>query len=218
MRTSSLVSLGLLVGMLLILATGAGCLGSQTGDQQTTTGATDRYTLEGTIVDARTGNGVPDVSVAVNDHTDETDANGTFVVEDVPAGEYRVVATKPGYMRSEINITMAGDRTVRFTLRDEAFYEPDQSPLVNTHWEADVRCQFCHEAPEDEITAPPPDGTCIECHSLAEIRNETGNLEPNPHDDPHGLAQDCDNCHKVHEASVDKCADCHSSDTIPAVP
>lgn len=204
-----------LVLLTVLIALGAGCLDGQSAEGTPTP---DDYTLEGQITDPRTGDGIPDVTISVDGKTTETDSEGEFAVDDLQEGKYTVVAEKAEYLSNEITIRLTSDRRVAFNLLEERFYNPEQSALSNTHWENDVTCETCHDSPRDEIQAPPPDGTCTDCHSMETIRNQTAEFTPNPHDDPHGRAQDCSSCHRVHEPSVNGCSGCHSEGIIPDPP
>lgn len=94
------------------------------------------------------------------------------------------------------------------------------------HAVAGISCQRCHErnvptlvreiaiAATRGADAPPPgfqfaSEDCIRCHGddarLAEL---TRKLRYNPHESPHGR-QECHECHRVHEESIDGCAACH---------
>ena len=203
----------------LVLVTAGGCVGSggNGGDGQSTT-TTSTYAISGTVVDARTHDPLGGVAVTVGEQTATTGSEGQFQLTGVPPGEYALGLEKAGYQTRSIEIRLASDREVRFELRDESFYEPDQSPLVQAHWQANVTCEPCHGSPQGAITEPAPAESCIECHPLADLRNATAAQVPNPHQDPHGIYRDCGRCHRVHEASVDACAECHSSNTIPPVP
>lgn len=209
--------MSLLFLLTALVVIGAGCMGGGGGGAGTTT-TTDGYTLEGTIDDARTGDGIPGITVTVGDRTAETDSHGEFAIEGLSEGEYTLVAEKTGYLSKEITVGVSSDRRVAFTLREEGFYQPNQSSLVQTHWEHDVTCQACHGNSGDEIVEPAHDDTCTGCHPMETIRNETAEYKPNPHDDPHGRAQDCGSCHKVHEPSVNGCSGCHSESIIPTPP
>ncbi len=156
--------------------------------------------------------------VRVDNRTAETNSDGEFGFEGLSEGEYTVVAEKSGYLSKEITVRITSDRKVTFTIRDEEFYGPNQASLVESHWENEVTCQSCHGSPSGEIAEPAPDDSCTDCHSIEMIRNQTAEFDPNPHDDPHGRARDCGNCHKVHEPSVNGCAGCHSESIIPDPP
>lgn len=56
--------------------------------------------VTGKVVDAVTGNGVPDIVVGAGmwDHRDKTDADGRFTITDVPPGEVRVTARARSFM------------------------------------------------------------------------------------------------------------------------
>lgn len=214
-QTQRWLGWALVVLLAVAVATGAGCLGSSDDDSAETP---DTFTLEGAIVDGQTGDGVGGVAISVDDRTTETDADGAFVVRNLSDGEYTLVAEKSGYERLETEVQVMGDRQIQLQLKNESFYDPTKASLANTHWENDVTCEGCHGVPENEVQSPPPDGTCIDCHSLESVQNRTADLDPNPHDDPHGYAEDCGSCHRVHEPSINTCAGCHSSAIIPEVP
>ncbi len=98
--------------------------------------------------------------------------------------------------------------------------------LAYTHAVSGISCQRCHERNVltlvREVTstvlhgvqAPPPDfqfagEDCARCHGdIDQVASITENLPRNPHSSPHEQ-QDCTECHKVHDASIDSCAACH---------
>ncbi|MEM7788821.1 MAG: carboxypeptidase-like regulatory domain-containing protein, partial [Bacteroidota bacterium] len=77
--------------------------------------AQDAYTLTGRVVDARLGDGIPGASVLLQETPfgAATDVDGRFsLVADVPAGTYTLRASFVGYTTVEVDVTLAGDRTV----------------------------------------------------------------------------------------------------------
>lgn len=202
----------------VLFAIGSGCLAGGGADGDTATRTADGFTLEGDIEDARSSEGVSGVTVTLDGQTAETDSDGEFVIGGLTEGEYDLVAEKAGYLPTEITVGVSSDHQVSFTLRAEGFYQPDQSSLVRTHWENNVTCESCHGSPEGDIEEPAPDDSCTDCHPMDTIRNQTAEFDPNPQDDPHGRAQDCGSCHKVHEPSVNGCTGCPSESLIPEPP
>lgn len=98
--------------------------------------------------------------------------------------------------------------------------------LAYKHAVAGISCQRCHErsvpillreiwsttvkgtyAPPERLQFPSDD--CGRCHGdSARLAEYTKTLRLNPHQSPHGN-QECRECHRVHEPSVDSCAECH---------
>ncbi len=112
----------------------------------------------------------------------------------------------------------------------------DQSELLShAHAKADVNCIDCHEnGIEDKIQEtvwyvtddfddPPkkrafPNEMCTKCHSnMDEIVAKTDYGEANPHNSHLGDLV-CSDCHKMHNKSHAKCADCHSFAFLQELP
>jgi hypothetical protein len=103
--------------------------------------------------------------------------------------------------------------------------------LAFTHAEYAISCQRCHERsigqlvqevyhtirndyelPVKQVGITGED--CMRCHGDWErVAQLTEGLPRNPHDSPHGQ-QDCLDCHAVHQASVDRCAECHERTVV----
>lgn len=84
----------------------------------------------------------------------------------------------------------------------------EEDSLAATHAEAGLACNTCHqENPPAQAVATE---VCTVCHGLGpDLAETTAEVEPNPHASHKGdLA--CASCHRIHSASVDACADCHS--------
>lgn len=93
----------------------------------------------------------------------------------------------------------------------------DQSPpapgaghgyLIDAHVAAGLPCTACH------TTAPPrlvSTDTCLRCHggSYDKLAAQTAADSPNPHQSHQGEVP-CANCHHVHQASENLCAQCHT--------
>lgn len=80
--------------------------------------AQSRYTISGTIVDSLIKEKVAFATIGLltSDSTAQmvgkslTDAQGTFRISDVPAGEYQLVAMLIGYERLSMPVTLGGDK------------------------------------------------------------------------------------------------------------
>lgn len=82
---------------------------------------------------------------------------------------------------------------------------------ADRHAEAGVKCEACHGA--DKANLKTPDfATCTGCHKVDALVEKTKGVKPtNPHVSPHyGTELDCTNCHVMHDASQDFCAQCHN--------
>jgi iron complex outermembrane receptor protein len=88
----------LLVALIAVVIS-AGQLQAQTG------------TIRGRILDSATGTAVADVEVTVAGRTVPTDADGRFVLTDVPAGDYTLTATRLGYRSVEQPVTVVVGQT-----------------------------------------------------------------------------------------------------------
>ena len=80
-------------------------------------------------------------------------------------------------------------------------------PGVHYHLFAGVGCDSCHEGGDYEDL--PRGATCKECHADYVEKTPSKNDLENPHDNHMGDL-DCKLCHKMHEPSVNFCAQCHS--------
>lgn len=82
---------------------------------------------------------------------------------------------------------------------------------ADRHAAAGVKCEACHGA--DKANPKTPDfATCTGCHKVDALVEKTKGVKPaNPHVSPHyGTELDCTNCHVMHGASQDFCAQCHN--------
>jgi TonB-dependent SusC/RagA subfamily outer membrane receptor len=81
-------------------------------------------TVTGTVTESETGQPMPGVQVHIpaTDQGVLTQADGTFSIANVPAGEHTVRAQSLGYARVEqtVNVTAGATATVTFTLRRQA--------------------------------------------------------------------------------------------------
>ncbi len=77
-------------------------------------------------------------------------------------------------------------------------------------------CSSCHGV--DDPVGYPEDGTCITCHSVDRLVEETMSESEedrwqNPHDSLHwGRDVPCVECHGEHSNKAPLCADCHNFD------
>ncbi|MFC4541603.1 carboxypeptidase regulatory-like domain-containing protein [Halosolutus amylolyticus] len=71
-------------------------------------------TIDGTVTDVDTGDGIQDATVTVEDTGNETttDANGTYALTNVPSGEHTVVATADGYSSEWKDVTVPNNGSV----------------------------------------------------------------------------------------------------------
>lgn len=79
-------------------------------------------TVTGTVTDAKTGNGLAGANVVVGGTTmgAAADADGYFVIEDVPNGTYTLTASVIGYENGNATITLPGAGSVDFALTTSA--------------------------------------------------------------------------------------------------
>lgn len=79
-------------------------------------------TVTGTVTDAKTGNDLPGANVVVGGTTmgAAADADGYFVIEDVPNGTYTLTASVIGYENGNATITLPGAGSVDFALTTSA--------------------------------------------------------------------------------------------------
>ena len=84
-----------------------------------------------------------------------------------------------------------------------------QAPLLEErHKDAGITCDACHQEtpPGKEV----PMEVCAGCHGdYAKLAEETGKVEPNPHDSHEGPVP-CEKCHHNHRPSENYCASCHN--------
>ncbi len=92
--------------------------------------------------------------------------------------------------------------------------QPDKpyGPLGKVHAAEGYKCVKCHTS--GKLEAKIPQETCLSCHGDGDSRKlaaSTAKVKPvNPHENRHyGTEADCGLCHRVHEKSVNFCADCH---------
>jgi uncharacterized protein (TIGR02145 family) len=78
--------------------------------------------IHGTVTDDETTQPLANASIVVNNETDtlSTASDGTYLIEDLKAGEYEIQALKTGYMRKSINASVVPEKTVEvnFTLNE----------------------------------------------------------------------------------------------------
>lgn len=107
----------------------------------------------------------------------------------------------------------------------ESYYQSEN--LDNVHADANVGCKECHKAsvfsvvdegwkyitgnynsPMREIEYSKDQ--CLDCHrSYESLKDQTKDLQPNPHDSPHSANAECSTCHKSHRESTILCSQCH---------
>ncbi len=75
--------------------------------------------IRGRVVDADFGEPLIDVLVSVADRTVLTDASGSFVVTDVPAGTYTLMASRIGFRDASQEVTVVSGQTASIEVRME---------------------------------------------------------------------------------------------------
>jgi len=198
---------------------GVGDNGPAATDTPTATTAAEPGDVTGVVMDPNLEEPIAGASVSLNGNEAETGEDGSFEFTDVAAGEKELSASKDGYAAATSSITVSGDQSVEIVLKNDKFYEPNETELGAVHIQNEDSCSSCHEAAEPtEINDSASDDSCLTCHAREDVINSTADLTHNPHDDPHGYGEDCGSCHKIHSASVDSCADCHPDDWVPDPP
>jgi hypothetical protein len=216
------------LGFVTVVAVGlfvaGGCLGIGGNGPTPTetpapTTAAEPGDVTGVVVDPNLEEPIAGAAVSLNGNQIETGEEGTFEFTDVSPGEYELSASKTGYAAASSDVTVSGDRSVEIALKNDKFYEPNETELGAVHIQNEGSCSACHAAGSPTaINDSASDDSCLTCHSQSDVINSTADLTHNPHDDPHGYGQDCGSCHKIHSASVDSCADCHPDDWVPQPP
>lgn len=92
-------------------------------------------------------------------------------------------------------------------------------PIKPHHQKISLRCTDCHEnqGNDPEKFEFIDDEGCLSCHGSKEkIAKRTGYKDlfhTNPHNSYHdGPTLNCDECHHVHEPSVNMCIECHEKE------
>lgn len=69
--------------------------------------------IEGSVINSETENGVSNVSIETTPATEAilTNADGSFQITDIPTGNYIIRATKPGFNSKSVNVLVREDRT-----------------------------------------------------------------------------------------------------------
>jgi TonB-linked SusC/RagA family outer membrane protein len=78
--------------------------------------------ITGTVIDSRTGDGIPGVNVVVSElqRGVSTNVNGEYTISDIPSGNYTLVATFIGYQRFSVDIVVGTSQlTQNITLRED---------------------------------------------------------------------------------------------------
>ncbi len=85
---------------------------------------------------------------------------------------------------------------------------PHSGALFQVHIGAGLNCASCHK--ESPPATPVATSQCLSCHvSYEALAQQSGNLgEANPHASHQGELP-CESCHRIHQPSVDFCAQCH---------
>ena len=82
---------------------------------------------------------------------------------------------------------------------------------ADRHMAKGLTCEMCHGKGNPAELDPPDIKKCTQCHPTSMLSAKTKNVKPhNPHVSPHYQDQlECTNCHRMHEASENFCAQCH---------
>lgn len=82
---------------------------------------------------------------------------------------------------------------------------------ADKHMARGMNCEMCHGKGNPAELDPPDIKKCMQCHATKALVAKTKNVKPqNPHVSPHYQDQlECTNCHHMHEASENFCAQCH---------
>ena len=82
---------------------------------------------------------------------------------------------------------------------------------ADRHMAKGLTCEMCHGKGNPAELDPPDIKKCTQCHPTSMLTAKTKNVKPhNPHVSPHYQDQlECTNCHHMHEASENFCAQCH---------
>ncbi len=112
-------------------------------------------TIRGTVTDRRTGEVLPSVNIVVQGTTmgAATDPNGEYVIENVPAGTYTLMARLVGHETAErrgVDVTAGKSTTVDFDLLDTSVLVGDI-----TVYGASKRAERITEAPAAVSSIPP---------------------------------------------------------------
>jgi hypothetical protein len=82
--------------------------------------------------------------------------------------------------------------------------------LIDKHVAAGLNCASCHS--ESPPAKQPDAAVCSKCHgSYQDLAAKTAADQPNPHASHLGDIP-CESCHRIHQASVIYCAQCHNFD------
>ena len=82
---------------------------------------------------------------------------------------------------------------------------------ADRHMARGITCEMCHGKGNPSELDPPDIKTCTQCHPAKQLVQKTKSVKPqNPHMSPHYQDQlECTNCHRMHEANENFCAQCH---------
>jgi iron complex outermembrane recepter protein len=77
-----------------------------------------RYTISGTVKDATTGEALIGASISLSalNTGAMADANGSYKIENIPAGTYELAVSYIGYTKTSKNVSVHGNVTLNFTL------------------------------------------------------------------------------------------------------
>jgi hypothetical protein len=82
--------------------------------------------------------------------------------------------------------------------------------LIDKHVAAGLNCASCHS--ESPPAKQPGAAVCTKCHGgYQDLAAKTAADQPNPHASHLGDIP-CESCHRIHQASVIYCAQCHNFD------
>lgn len=104
------------------------------GCKDATLGPEVQGTIEGHVVDFRTGAAIAGASVTTAPPSEAilTDGSGAFVLEGLEAGTYQVTVRKAGYAASTVSVSVREDRVARASvLLEEDSEEVEPAPLLS---------------------------------------------------------------------------------------
>ena len=91
--------------------------------------------IEGSVINSETENGVSNVSIETTPATEAilTNADGSFQITDIPTGSYLIRASKPGFNSKSVNVQVREDRSssARILLEPSEEEEGSASEFLN---------------------------------------------------------------------------------------